>query len=363
MIDLYKVVKSIISKEQVKQISDIIKNLPKEPGDEQVPKSSAFPNLPVINILQGQLIEKMSEITNKRLVPTYTYTRIYLKGAELAPHKDRPSCEYSITLNLFKSHPWPIYMDKTPIELEPGDGVVYKGCEIEHSRDIFEGDEYIQVFLHYVDEDGPYKDHIYDKIVETPKKTFQFLFEDGSGKNSTRCVRIEDAVSSEIIETFFRTIENVKLMKGEIGNGEYVPEKRRSEVYWLPKTEDYFDIYEIFHKVVGDINSNVYKFKIKSISNDIQYTVYNSEDEGHYDWHLDVGPEHSTRKLSVVMQLSDPEEYEGGDLEIHAGEIDVVKKKKGMIVIFPSYLLHRVTPVTRGVRKTLVLWIDGPPFT
>ena len=360
---LYKVVKSIIPEEQVNQLSDIIKNLPKQPGDEQVPKSNAFPNIHAISTLQGQLVEKLSKITKKRLVPTYTYTRIYLNGAELTPHKDRPSCEYSVTINLYKSHPWPIYMNKKSVELEPGDGVVYKGCEIEHSRKKFEGDEYIQVFLHYVDADGPYKDHIYDKIVEAPKKTFEFLFEDSAGKNSTNCVRIEDAVSPDVIEKFLKTIENVKLTKGHIGNGHYVPEKRTSDVYWLPKTEEYFDIYEIFHKVVGDINSKVYKFKIKSIVNDIQYTVYNSEDQGHYDWHVDVSSEHSTRKLSVVMQLSDPEDYEGGELQLNTGEIDVVKKQKGMIVIFPSYILHRVTPVTKGVRKTLVLWIDGPPFS
>ena len=87
-----------------------------------------------------------------------------------------------------------------------------------------------------------------------------------------------------------------------------------------------------------------------------------SEDEGYYDWHVDMGPGKANRKLSLVCQLSDPSEYEGGELQIHTGQIHTVEKKKGLVVIFPSYLLHCVTPVTSGKRQTLVLWIEGPPF-
>ena len=315
-------------------------------------------------MLLGQLTDKMSKLTKKTLIPTYAYSRIYIKGAELKPHKDRYSCEYSITINIAKSHNWPIYMNKKSIELEPGDGVLYKGCEIEHSRKIFSGDEYIQVFLHYVDANGPYKDHKYDKIMNIPKqKTYQFLFEDAVTKNNVNCVRLDDAISPEIIEEFLKKMENIELTKGEIGDGHVITSKRTSDIFWLPKTDEYFSIYEIFHKIIADINSKVYKFRISSISNDIQYTVYRGDEQGHYDWHLDMGPSHSTRKLSLVMQLSDPSEYEGGELQINTGAIDIVKKQKGSIVIFPSYLLHRVTPVTKGIRKTLVLWIDGPPFS
>jgi PKHD-type hydroxylase len=69
------------------------------------------------------------------------------------------------------------------------------------------------------------------------------------------------------------------------------------------------------------------------------------------------------RKLSVVLQLSDPSEYEGGDLEImNCSEPTQVKKEKGLVTAFPSFMLHRVTPVTKGIRRTLVVWLTGPRF-
>jgi PKHD-type hydroxylase len=91
--------------------------------------------------------------------------------------------------------------------------------------------------------------------------------------------------------------------------------------------------------------------------------VYES-DNSHYDWHQDINPNtfNSPRKFSLVLQLSDPSEYEGGNLEIFSDKIHVVEKKRGMVVGFPSYMPHRVTPVVSGIRKSLVIWVCGPPF-
>jgi PKHD-type hydroxylase len=75
-----------------------------------------------------------------------------------------------------------------------------------------------------------------------------------------------------------------------------------------------------------------------------------------------MGPRKARRKLSLVCQLSDPSEYEGGELQINTGEIFTPEKQKGTVILFPSYLLHRVTPVTKGTRRSLVLWIEGPAF-
>lgn len=85
---------------------------------------------------------------------------------------------------------------------------------------------------------------------------------------------------------------------------------------------------------------------------------------GHYDWHLDRGGLGiAPRKLSAVIQLSDPNEYEGGDLQLYVGsEPTNIKKQKGLVVVFPSFVLHRVTPVTGGTRRSLVAWLSGPKF-
>jgi PKHD-type hydroxylase len=100
----------------------------------------------------------------------------------------------------------------------------------------------------------------------------------------------------------------------------------------------------------------------------VQVGEYVSEEKGYYDWHMDMlrateGP--GIRKLTAVLQLTDPDEYEGGDLEIRlpfTEEVVTVPKGQGNIVVFPSFLYHRVTPVTHGSRSTAVAWFVGPAF-
>jgi PKHD-type hydroxylase len=95
----------------------------------------------------------------------------------------------------------------------------------------------------------------------------------------------------------------------------------------------------------------------------IQYTMYKKEQ--HYNWHNDVIPYWSpyTRKISGVLMLSDPDEYEGGDLEIivngNPSQPEIIKLKKGEIVWFCPTFSHKVHPVTKGTRRTLVLWVEG----
>ena len=82
-----------------------------------------------------------------------------------------------------------------------------------------------------------------------------------------------------------------------------------------------------------------------------------------FTWHIDRNMGIATRKLSLSLQLSAPEDYEGGDLELwFGGEPVKANRERGMITFFPSYVMHRVTPVTKGVRYSLVCWVSGPPF-
>jgi PKHD-type hydroxylase len=91
---------------------------------------------------------------------------------------------------------------------------------------------------------------------------------------------------------------------------------------------------------------------------------YKSSDEGHYDWHVDISPEKNgtQRKLSVGILLSDPSEFEGGEFQIKGMEDEKILTKQGSIVVFPSFIEHRVTPVTKGVRYSAVTWFRGPSF-
>ena len=113
----------------------------------------------------------MERETGLKLFPTYSYSRVYSFNSVLEPHVDRPSCEVSVTAMWGScGTPWPIYMDNIPIEMQPGDAVVYLGCDIEHSRDYFKGDWHAQTFFHYVDQNGPYTDYKFDQknIIEDP---------------------------------------------------------------------------------------------------------------------------------------------------------------------------------------------------
>tara|TARA_Y100001938_G_scaffold150354_1_gene240896 strand:- start:313 stop:855 length:543 start_codon:yes stop_codon:yes gene_type:complete len=105
---------------------------------------------------------------NLKLHETYTFWRCYTYGADLKKHKDRPSCEISVTVFIGSDgeHEWPIYMDGKKVNLTPGDGVIYRGCDIEHWREPYEGDYHMQVFLHYVDANGKYANHKGDVINE-----------------------------------------------------------------------------------------------------------------------------------------------------------------------------------------------------
>jgi alkylated DNA repair dioxygenase AlkB len=102
-------------------------------------------------------------------MPQYTYARIYKNGSDLKIHTDRPECQYSVTLCLGGEYekPWPIwikdYSGKShEVPLDEGDCVVYHGTELEHWRDKFEGEMQYQLFMHYVDSEGKYKDRVFD---------------------------------------------------------------------------------------------------------------------------------------------------------------------------------------------------------
>jgi len=125
-------------------------------NDEQVPNTYSHYSDIAMETLLEQVKPVMEKHTSLKLSPTYAYARIYKKGDVLARHKDRYSCEISTTLNL-GGDPWSIYLDPTgnkgqagiKVDLNPGDMLIYSGCELEHWREAFQGTNCCQVFLHY----------------------------------------------------------------------------------------------------------------------------------------------------------------------------------------------------------------------
>ena len=132
--------------------------------DKQIPNTYSIYSDMFMETLMMKVLPVMQQHTEMNLIPCYTYTRIYKKGDILKRHKDRPSCEISTTLHL-GGEPWPIFLDPTgadnaptgiSINLKVGDMLVYSGCDLEHWREPFKGDNCAQVFLHYNNIDGPF---------------------------------------------------------------------------------------------------------------------------------------------------------------------------------------------------------------
>jgi PKHD-type hydroxylase len=139
---------------------------------------------------------------------------------------------------------------------------------------------------------------------------------------------------------------------------------RRSQVSWLNKTPETAWIFAKLADAAASLNAEYYRFDLTGFGEPLQLTNYNQSEHGMYDWHQDYGGKLvPSRKLSLVLQLSDPAQYEGGNLQIlTSGEPKSVRKQRGLIAAFPAYTLHQVTPVTQGTRQSLVAWISGPPF-
>jgi PKHD-type hydroxylase len=158
------------------------------------------------------------------------------------------------------------------------------------------------------------------------------------------------------------------LYDGEVGGGldglHIVPEIRKSKISWIDIQDDTKWIFD--RLALASLEANVemnWNFDLIGFGDTLQYTKYDGEDKGHYSWHADIGQGVSHRKLSIIVQLSDEDEYEGGNVELKVGSRDIVlPKTKGSVVVFPSFVLHRVLPVTSGIRKSLVAWISGPNF-
>ena len=153
---------------------------------------------------------------------------------------------------------------------------------------------------------------------------------------------------------------------------------RKSEIGWFPRTEENDWLLQPLKGLVDQANDELWHWDVDMVQS-VQYTTYGEGE--YYGWHTDQHPDPyddrrwpgKVRKLSVTVQLSDGDAYEGGDFELEVLQptpekadkrVKVIDKlrPRGTVLVFPSHLFHRVTPVTTGVRQSLVAWYLGPPF-
>ncbi len=197
----------------------------------------------------------------------------------------------------------------------------------------------------------PFKDILHRKDDEQNKNFKPFIF-------------IPNLFNNEEIELISNLWNENKMKEGKVkrdGEGYVNYNTRKSKIVYLDVESNEW-LYGKLAMICMTLNANMYKFDIRGFQTKLQLSRYGLGD--FFAWHLDLGNANtSIRKLSISVQLSEADEYEGGDLQFLGNDTPInAPRHKGTAIIFPSYIYHRVTPVTSGLRKSLVGWIAGPPY-
>lgn len=375
----FALVKNILSKEDCDKYTRCLKELVANNQtikDHQCPVSEAIYGAPIFDELLERLLPVFEEISGVNLLPTYSYARFYAPGEELKIHTDDPPCEISASLTLgFEGDVWPIYMadhDETKtssnkigannkefwptnvskVNMEVGEAVIYYGREKLHWREKYtEGKWQAQVFFHYVNANGPYAEWKYDKrkrLSHQPAETLYWHF--------------PDAFPIEAAERVIKSAEKLDTEDAKIGssNDEGVVNKEVRDVKKIALPA-WTGLGAQMAGMALDANRRAWKFNV-SHANQCDYLIYDVD--GHYHAHIDTfinSAEVECRKLTVLAFLN--EDFKGGRLFLQVGSKKVYPPQQaGTVLIFPSFVLHGVEPVTEGIRRSIVTWMVGPWF-
>lgn len=378
-----------ISSERAIELAKQFRNFCKmnnQPGDSQVENSSATYNYIAFLELLCEKTPEVSRFLGETVLPTYTYARVYEKGAVLDPHKDREACEISLTLHLIGDKEWPIYITKPNgesvyLNLKSGDAMMYLGCDAEHWREQFEGSEYIQVFLHYVKSRGENNFAFFDNKKDSKDKIAMdhFAIENHAptpkeqikkAKSLSRnledyIIKFPNAIPHDLCDAIIKEYSNTDLWQSTtIGKNLQVDTTIRDVNTILISREDIiglnYDVRkELDNRVFVHVNEAMKKYNEKFsfalIDSDSGYELLRYNVGQKYVQHVDHFKE-VPRTISCIIGLND--EYEGGEFTFFDKELSM-KVEKGTILMFPSNFQypHSVEPVTAGTRYSIVTWL------
>jgi predicted 2-oxoglutarate/Fe(II)-dependent dioxygenase YbiX len=378
----YAYLEDFLDVDNSKALALLLKNEANKRGifDSQCSISKAIRDSETFDTLLLELLPHVEEASGLKLYPTYAYARWYQPGETLKIHTDRAACEISVTLTLdFDGESWPIYVgrpskaeteyartdknnilvyvkDVGKIKTKPGDAVLYKGTEMYHWRDEYtQGKWQAQVFLHYVDANGPYRDWIYDKrtSLNTRKDTdlTAWVYND-----------ILTEKDCDMLIKLYNTAPDEEAGIGGSSNSTVDKSIRNVNRVILP-----------VYKGVGarlaaaglDANAKRWKFDITRANQSefLKYPTGGGRYKGHIDTSLIMNEESKTetRKLTVLAFLND--DFKGGKFFLQIGHEKIYPpQKKGTVLVFPSFILHGVEDVEEGERYSVVTWMVGPWF-
>ena len=176
---------------------------------------------------------------------------------------------------------------------------------------------------------------------------------------------IPDALSAQDCDRLIALVAAHPLRDAGLVGGTKAHAMRRADIAWL---DDIPQAAWAMDQMIGHVaaaNRDHFGFALAEFGESAQVARYGAEREGHFDWHSDIGAGQwaAQRKLTIVVQLSDPADYDGGALEIRGdSNPQTAPMARGLATLFPAFMLHRVTPVSRGTRWSLTLWAHGPAF-
>ena len=176
----------------------------------------------------------------------------------------------------------------------------------------------------------------------------------------------ENAFTKKECESIIKTAKNKGLIKGKSGETlqDSINNKdvRQSKICWLYPSDNMDWVFRQVTDIVLNLNKQFFQFDLFGLSEGFQFTNYVAPSD-RFKKHIDKNLNIPVRKLSMSIQLTDPKNYEGGELILYYNEKgDVVNKEQGTLILFPSFVLHEVTPITKGERNSLVSWVTGNNF-
>jgi hypothetical protein len=370
----YVHLKDFLHKDSCKELANELKRLVNEKKtvkDEQCPKSEAIHGTVTFDKLLEDLTPHFEQASGLKLFPTYSYARLYNnQGEELKVHKDRPACEISASLTLdFEGDVWPIFMganedksEATEVKMDIGDAVMYRGCDIYHWREAYkEGKWQAQVFLHYVDQNGPHAEWKYDK-----RESLGLSKTEGGQTNQAieDCYVVRDAVSEAFCDKLIQEYSKPEVEKEPpfIGEGRDLEKNINLDIRNVQRLQLplYAGIGATLTAIGLNVNHEIWKYDITH-SNQSEFLMYDVN--GKYETHVDTfhAQSNETRKLTILVFLND--DFEGGKFYIQNSHKRLYpEQKKGTVLIFPSFMPHGVEPITKGVRYSIVTWMVGPYF-
>lgn len=176
---------------------------------------------------------------------------------------------------------------------------------------------------------------------------------------------LANALSAQQCDDLITLIAAHHLKDAGLVRGTTAHNIRRADIAWLDDIAEAAWVMDRMVTLTAQANREAFQFDLTDFGESPQVARYTAAREGHFDWHSDIGAGQwaAKRKLTIVVQLSDPAAYDGGTLELRPdSNVTQAPRARGTATIFPSFVLHRVTPVTAGTRWSLTLWSHGPAF-